>query len=150
MARINYGALTVAIRDFIAGLAEVRAAQATIEVSRVVAKVGTTPFIGVFEQRRTKTTGQSLAAGTRVRYSVQWKIVVAALSGKGFADAALQRDDLIGRIEVAFLNDRTAGGAFPNKGLELAGGELRSGPGDGGFIAEGDLDLSWEVEATTA
>ena len=150
MARIDYGALTVAIRDFIASLAEVRAAQASVEVARVIALAGTTPFIGVFEQRRTRTAGQSIAAGTRVRYSVQWKIVVAALSGKGFADASFQRDDLISRIEVAFLNDRTAGGAFPNRGLELAGGDLRSGPGEGGFIAEGDLNLSWEVEATTA
>jgi len=147
VARIDYGAITQAIRDVIAGDPDVRKLDATVEIGAPVA-VGF-PFVGVYEGRRSLTAGQPLAAGTRTRYRVDWDVWVANFSGESFADAASGRNELLGYVEVALMANRGLLGSVGNNSLMLQGGVLEGGRAEGGFIAQASLGLTVEVEATT-
>ena len=150
MARINYGAIAKARLDNVEREPNVRAADATVELNASYRDTGQRPSIVVFETRRSAVPLQDIAAGSRQRYRVTWEIWVATFSADSFADAASHRDELIGHIEVALMNNRNLDGLLPAKNLILEGGEFRGGPGaESGYVAEGSIVCSAEVTATT-
>ncbi len=145
MARINYTAVLKGIRDLLTNDPNIRQLDAVIEISAPTV-VGMRPHINIFENRRESTPGQALASGTLQRYTVRWSLTVSTFSAESFEDASSQRDELLGHVEVALIRSRNLGGALANPALLLLGGALRSGPGDGGWWAEGDLDITAEVQ----
>jgi len=74
--------------------------------------------------------------------------VVSAFSAAGFEDAMSQRDELLGYVELALMSNRSLGGILTHQQLQLAGGELRSNPGDNRFWSQGAIDLTADVDAT--
>jgi hypothetical protein len=152
MARIDYTALVKAIKDVMANDSSVvEFGDVTINIGAVpVLTAGMLPHIGVYEGSRSPTTGQSIAAGTRTRYTLRWEVWVTTFSSHSFEDAASRRDELLGHVEVALMKNRDLGGALSNSSLMLHGGQLFSGPGNGGWIAEGNVVLTGELEITTA
>lgn len=150
MARIKYGELAEAIRTVIEQDREVQKAQATVICAQPpVMGSSAMPYICVFERARTSAWGQTLAAGTRRRYQLNWEVWITTVSGNGFADAVSQRDDLLGYVEIALMKNRTLGGKLADASLMIHGGDLRSGPGGVGFVAEGSITVSAEAEAST-
>jgi hypothetical protein len=150
MARINYGALTVAIEDILSASAELRNWEVTIEaVPSLPIPVNKIPHIGIFEEARSLTSGQPIASGQRTRYTLRWRVVVSAL-GKTYRDASQARDEILGLVEVALMNNRSLGGALSGGSLTLGGGDFASGAVDsGGLIAQASLTLTAEETAST-
>ena len=151
MARIPYGQYTRAIQDVILNDASIIKYGVTVDIGRPpTLGLGMMPHIGIYEGSRFPSPGQTIAAGTRIRYNLNWNVWVAIFSGAGYADALDQRDEILGVLEITMMKNRDLGGLLPNKPLNLGGGDLRSGPGSGGFIAEGSLSLSLEVEGSSS
>lgn len=150
MARIAYGTITVALRDLIANDGNVRQMGATVVIGEYSPSAETMPYVTVFEGRRSPTPGQPIAAGQRTRYTLRWTVHVVVQSGQGFADAAGQRDELLGYIEVALMQDRSLGGALPDHSIQLLGGEMDAGPSGVGMVARATLELeAINVASTT-
>ncbi len=151
MARVNYGALTIAIETVLSGDAELRNWGVTVEaVPSLPIHVNKFPHVGIFEGSRSPTSGQPIASGQRTRYALRWKVVVTAM-GKTYAEASQARDEIMGFVEIALMADRTLGGALSGGSLTLGGGDFVSGSAEGGgLVAQADLTLTAEVTASTA
>ena len=147
MAKIDYTGIMKATRDTIANDANVRALRTTVEIARAVLTMNATPHVNIFEGRRVNAT-QVISAGKRHRYTLHWQVVVSAFSAAGFEDAMSQRDELLGYVELALMSNRSLGGILTHQQLQLAGGELRSNPGDNRFWSQGAIDLTADVDAT--
>ena len=149
MARINYTAISRAIRDAIANDPDVRQLEPQVEVHAPVPVDATGRFVGVYEGRRDASALQDLAAGTRTRYVVQWEVQVHCFSAESYEDAAVQRDELLGLVEVALMRNRNLGGALADSSLMLRGGDLGGGPNQMGYISSGQILLTAEAVITT-
>src|SRR3990172_2339488 len=151
MARINYSALLKGIEQVLQNDGDIVAFQADVLVKKPVPTTLTGPVVNIFEDRRDPTPSQDISAGTRKRYTIRWAIWVTCFSADSYADAAEQRDELLGKVEIALMKNRTLAGVLPNSSLDIQGGELgRGGPaGDVGFIAQSTLIVTAEAVAST-
>lgn len=152
MARIDYHAITKAVRDVLRadqGLKDW--GQISVEAEDPVPiAINRLPHVGVYARDRAPAARQTLRAGTSQRYAVAWEVWVTAFSAKGFEDAAEQRDELLGLVELALMRRRDLGGAVPSGALDLRGGSFDGGQGaEGGWIAQASVRLGIELEATT-
>ena len=151
MARIDYAAITEAIAAVITSDPNVRKARATVDIAKPAPiGIGMMPFIGVYEKTWTaQGVGQALAGGTRNRQRIRWDIWVVVFSAAGYRDAAGQRDDLLGHVQVALMANRNLNGTLSDHSLDFVSGELRSGPFETGLLAEGSIGITAEETATT-
>lgn len=151
MGRINYTAILKGIEQVLRNDGDVIAFNADVLIQKPVPTTLTEPVINVFEDRRDPTPGQDIAVGTRKRYTIRWAVWVTCFSSNSYADAAEQRDELLGKVEIALMKNRTLDGVLPNASLDIQGGELgRGGPaGDVGFIAQSTLVVTAEAVAST-
>ena len=147
MARIDYTAILRATKDIIAADANVQNLRATVEIARAVLSLEMSPHINIFEGKRDNAE-QTITAGRQHRYNFQWQVMVSAFSAAGVEDAMMQRDEVLGYVELALMNDRSLGGVLTVKQLKLLGGQFRSQPGDNGFWSQAALDLSADITAT--
>lgn len=149
MAKIDYVAITRAMRDQLAADADVIRLDARIGIHEPVpTDLTRNPFVGIYESRRTSPPLQDLAAGTRTRYEIQWEIQVHCFSSDSdgaYEDAASRRDELLGAVEVALMRDRTLGGVLADNSLMLRGGELGGVAQSVGFISSGQLLVTAEA-----
>lgn len=150
MARVNYGAVTLAIEAVLSADAALRGLRVTVEaVPSLPITVNRIPHVGIFERSRALTTGQPIASGQRTRYTLRWEVIVSAF-GKTYREASQMRDEILGYAEIALMANRTLGGALSGGSLMLGGGDFASGQAEGGLIAQASLLLSAEATATTA
>ena len=102
----------------------------------------------VESMRRRPSPGQSMAAGTRLRNRLTVVISSVGFDMESFRAAANKRDDLIDKVELAIMADRTIGARTVN--LELMGGEFyrASAPGNAPpFASIGETLLEMDVSA---
>ncbi len=85
-----------------------------------------TPWIGIYFMRRDAPDGmQGIRAGTATRYLLRYTLMCANYSIVGIDDAIRLRNDLISKVEVTLMKNRTLDGAVFMSWLE--GGSLVSG-----------------------
>lgn len=149
MARVDYRAIAEALRDALAADAALMGVTLAIDADQEFA-IDQARFVGIYTVGRRPTSGQPLAASTRVRYEVEFLLWCAVHHPETFADAAKARDDLVGAVEVALL---TAAPSFMQGAAILrlpGGGPLESFRHNAGaFLATGDVSVTVEVVATT-
>lgn len=144
MAKIDYWAIEEEIKYIIDS--NLDGYQVEIEEDLMFA-AEQSPWVGIYLVRRDPTEGQSIAAGTRLRYALQFSIYVWCFHFDK-KEAVRQRDDALGELEVLFLANRTLNDKVDF--VMVQGGELQSGrvEGDiGGFVSGGEIVLTAEAVA---
>jgi len=105
------------------------------------------PAIFIYRDRRDAIENdQRISAGRRVDYDFQMSIWVMDGDFDSVEAATKRCDTLLGKVEVALLNDRTLGGTVGYHWF--TGGEFVSGE-DNGFYSAAEIAMTARVHATT-
>ena len=107
------------------------------------------PVVVVYlEDRIAEPAEQRISAGMRTDFQLHFNIWCGDCDFGGLPLAIKKRDDLIGKVEVALMRQRTLNGAVGK--LWLNGGQLYDArTNDAGFLAWGEVRLTASVIATT-
>ncbi len=147
--RVDYYSILTAIRDAIIRDTEVERHDPAITQRVYIERplFLEPPAIFVYRDRRDAVEGnQRISFGQRVDYDLQ--ISIWCMEGDfESAEAASRRcDDLLGKVEVALLADRTLGNTVNT--IILTGGEFVSGE-DNGFYSAAEIALVARIHART-
>lgn len=147
MARVDYYALQEAVQQTIRDDEDVHA-PVLIEEELLFRETDT---VVVYLESRTAPEGrQTISGGQRTRFLIRFSIWAFAYSLEGIRAASEQRDDLMGRVEIALMRDRQLKNLAITSWLE--GGDFQSALGgeDGGeFMAAGEVVLIADAKAIT-
>lgn len=109
------------------------------------------PWVAVYLENRTPTSGQSISAGTRTRFQLRMSVWCWQFSIESTGRAAQLRDELVGKVEIALMKNRTLNDKVGS--IWLDGGQLLSeqikSDSISGFIAGGEIIVLAEVVAIT-
>lgn len=96
-------------------------------------------IIAIYLDRRDAPANiQSLSAGTRTRFNLQFTIWVFAFSLE-LQKAIELRDDLLGKVELVLMADRTLKGSVASS--YISGGEFENVTGGTGFMSGASIEL---------
>lgn len=148
MSRVDY-------YDIATELAEVLIADSTMEGVQVTveddAPLDSGPWVSVFIENRSTPSGQPLAAGTKTRFQIRFGIWCWQFSLESIGVASRLRDDLVGRVEIVLMKNRTLNNKVSHSWLE--GGDMMSeriqNDNASGFIAGGEIIMIAEITAST-
>ena len=143
MAAIDYNGITTTIRDTIA----TEVGSDYYVTANMAQPAETRPWVAIYLDGRTPTDNQPIAAGTRQRYTLNYSIWCWCWSLNGPEHAGEARDDLMGLVETALMENRKMGGLVEN-GV-LAGGEFQTAKDDKGvWLMGGEIIYRADVTAT--
>lgn len=121
------------------------------DFSQVVGAIDNGKIVIVYLDDRAATPGQPIAAGQRTRMDVGFSIWVAAVSAESFRKAAQLRTDLICKVELALMGNRTLNNRAASSWL--LGGEFHSArkksPTGLIYMAMAEVKLVAEATAST-
>jgi hypothetical protein len=149
VARADYYAIAEAVKAALEADGDLTGVRITIE-EELLFGAEATPWVGIYLDRRDAPVGsQRINAGQSTIYLLRFAIWCWEYSLEGVAKAIQLRDDLVGKVEVALMRERTLRGAARMSWLE--GGELPSAkiPGQSGWASGGEIRLVAEAEAKT-
>ena len=149
MARVDYYAIEQEIKTVLEADAALAGVTVTIEEELMFGSEST-PWIGVYLDRRDAPPAlQRLGAGQSTRFLLRFPLWCWEYHLESITKAIQRRDDLVGKIEVALMKNRTLSGKVATSWLE--GGELPSArlPEQAGFVSGAEVILVAEVSATT-
>ena len=152
MARIDYFGIEEAIVETLKADGTLGKVQYKIEEEVVMSKAPLILINLASRELADDNLGQPIAAGTRTRYLLNFSIWVYAFHLGGPADAAKVRAELLGKVELALMKNRTFNwdGEGDRVGSSwLAGGEFQTGPATGqrGFVSGAEISLIAEATA---
>jgi len=145
MARIDYYYIQ---ELFVTLLEDAFADTITYEIEPENIAAEQCPFVGIYLPSREPFEPQPIAAGTIQRYTITMELWCweANLDKKL---AFEHRDDLIGNVEIALMEVRTAKG-LGQYGFRLLGGEFENARDKlGNYLAGGSIIVELEASATT-
>ena len=149
MARIDYFAIEQQIQTVLQAAADLAGVMVTVE-EELLFGAETTPWVGIYLDRRDAlAASQSLSGGQQTRYRLRFSIWCWEYHLESLAKALELRDDLIGKVEIALMGNRTLSGTVITSWLE--GGEMPSvrAPGSQSWLAGGEVALIADAKATT-
>ncbi len=150
MGAIDYHGIKVAIKEMLEDDADLNAPlplNVFVEPDMQFA-AEETPWVGIYaENRNAADSDQPLGAAQIVRYTHTLKLIVAFLGFDSLAETTRIRDDVLGRIEIALMKDRTLKGTVVTSWP--IGGEMGFAINEGSFMAVAELMLNADVCATT-
>ena len=117
MAAVDYHGILVALKAAIEGDSNTSGIPVKVEEDPTFDLAGSGSAIVLSLTSRREAAGQPLAAGKRTRWNVRvscWAVGFAA----SFDEASKLRDDTTGKLELALMNNRTAGGKVAAGWLE--------------------------------
>lgn len=147
MARIDYYDIANEIAGILSADSELSGVTVAVESDH---ELGVGLFVGVYiDRRESPPDEQQISAGTRERYILYVTLLCRAYSLDSISDAIRRRDDLVGKVEIALMGNRTLNGKVG--GLWLEGGALPSGKDESGsgYISEGEIIVAARVSAVT-
>lgn len=146
MARIDYFAIEQEIATILEADTELAGVRIDIE-TEVSTYEGPTVII-FLDDRVAPDDLQSLSAGQKTRMYVTFTLICAAPNYETLRAAAQARDDLIGRVEVALMNNRTLNNRVRTSWLD--GGLFDNAKDEqGGFVSAGEVRLIVDVTSST-
>lgn len=145
MARVDYYALEQAIADHLRKESELEGVRVEIE-KQIDFGVDSDAVFIYLDRRDAPAEEQRLSAGTRTDFLLTFSLWCLAFHLDSVAAASELRDDLLGRVEVALMRDRTFGGLAGTAWLE--GGEFDTLE-DNGFLSAAEVRLVVRAHATT-
>ena len=149
MARVDYYAIELAIQTLLQGATSLSGVMVTVE-EELLFGAETTPWVGIYLDRRDAPADlQGLSAGQRTRFLLRFSIWAWEYSLESVAKAIQLRDDLLGKVEIVLMGNRTLDGTVNKCWLE--GGEMPSArlPGGSGWVSGGEIVLVADAVATT-
>ena len=148
MARVDYFNIEEAIKTILDADADLAGVSVLVEEELTVQRGN---VIGIYlDDRDAADADQSLSAGTRTRFNVRFTIWCWHFGvGRDRRVPMEQRDDLVGKVEIALMKERTLNGTVTTSWLE--GGEFLSGPDPTGnqFMSGASVILVVDVTGTT-
>lgn len=148
MAKVDYYGIVNEIGTILSTDTELLGVQITIEDEP---PLDSGPWVAVYLESRTPTPGQSMSAGTRTRYQLRMSVWCWQFSIESTGRAAQLRDELVGKVEIALMKNRTLNDKVGS--IWLDGGQLLSeqikSDSISGFIAGGEVVVLAEVVAIT-
>lgn len=147
--RIDYTAILQAIRQAIVSDTEVERHDPEITHRVYIERPLTleAPSIFVYRERRDAPEDQQrLSQGRRVDYDLQIAVWVTEFDMDSVERSSERCDALLGKVELALLNDRTLGGTVNY--ILLQGGEFISGE-DNQFYSAAEIALVARTHAMT-
>ena len=148
MARVDYYTIVSEIGQILNADTTLSGVQITVEDS---APLDSGPWIAIYLESRTPSSGQSISAGTRTPYNLRISAWCWQFSLESTARAAQLRDDLVGLVEIALMKNRTLNdkvGSIYLEGGELMSDQIKSDEMSG-FIAGGEIIIIADVVAIT-
>lgn len=147
MARVDYFAVTQEIKTVLAAAADLASTNITVEHD-VQLGFEQVPWVNIRILRRAAPEAlQPISAGMITKFLVDWLIECWTWHPDGPDAAADMRDDLIGKVEVALMNNRTLNSTVTKSWL--LGGEFRMVTLENDWLLGGQVILQAEVKATT-
>lgn len=147
-ARVDYWAIENEIAEIIRANTDV--VVVTVE-EEMMFGAESSPWVGVYLDRREMAARQSLSAGTRTRMQLTFSIWAWCFSLE-LQEAIKQRDYCIGSLELVLMANRTinemvdsswlSGGRLPSARVRAASGS------SGGFVSGGEILLVADVTAS--
>jgi len=148
MARVDYFSIETAIKTILDADADLAGVAILIEEELTVQRGN---VVGIYlDDRDASDPDQSLSAGTRTRFNVRFSIWCWHFGvGRDRRVPMEQRDDLVGKVEIALMKERTLNDTVNMSWLE--GGEFLSGPDPTGnqFMSGASIILVADVVAST-
>ena len=148
MARVDYFSIETAIKTILDADADLASVSVLIEEELTVQRGN---VIGIYlDDRDAAEQDQSLSAGTRTRFNVRFSIWCWHFGvGRDRRVPMEQRDDLVGKVEIALMKERSLNSTVDTSWLE--GGEFLSGPDPTGkqFMSGASIILVADVTGTT-
>lgn len=136
MARIDYANIARQIKAVLEADAALAGTLVTIEKD-VLLGFERTPWANIRAVRRAPTAEQPIFAGKITKYHVTYAVECWESSLEGPEVAARLRDDLIGKVEIALMGNRTLNNSVEM--LVLDGGEFMLGEQDGHIFVGGEV-----------
>lgn len=149
MARVDYYAIELAIQTILQSAPSLSGVVVTVE-EELLFGAEITPWVGIYLDRRDAPANlQSLSAGQRTRFLLRFSVWCWEFSLESVAKAIQLRDDLLGKVEIVLMDNRTLNGTVNKSWLE--GGEMPSArlPGGSGWVSGGEIVLVADAIATT-
>lgn len=148
MARIDYYGIENAIANVLKTDSTLTGVTVLVEEELTVQRGN---VIGIYlDDRNVPIEDQPIAAGTKTRFNVNFSIWCWHFGiGRDRTLAQQQRDDLIGKVEIALMKNRTLQNTVTMSWLD--GGDFISGPDPTGnqFMSGGEIRLTVDVTAST-
>lgn len=150
MPATDYYGIREEIRNVLLADADLTAIGLTVEIeSEIDFGAEDVPIAFIYLESRTAPDGaQRLAAGTRTDFRLQFSIWCGHFSLESLEKAAEFRDDLIGKVEVALMKNRTLNNKV--RTLWLTGGEFfLARDQESGFYSLGEVAFTVDAISTT-
>lgn len=148
MSRVDYYDLATEIREILIADDTLEGVQVTVEDD---APLDSGPWVSVVLVNRSTPMGQPLAGGTRTRFNVRFSLWCWQFSLESTGVASKLRDDLVGKVEIALMANRTLNNKVASSWLE--GGDMMServqNDNISGYIAGGEVILIADITAST-
>ena len=146
MAKIPYFEIENEISEILRADSTLEGVNITVED---VTDIEAGAWVGIYLLGRSVPEGQPLAAGTKTRFRLDIALWCWEYSLDSMADAIRKRDDLIGKVEIVLMANRTFNNMVDYS--FLGGGELQSAQLDetAGFIAGGEILVQADITAST-
>lgn len=145
MARVDYYALEEAIRTQLKTTATL--ADTTILIEEEVMMQPGNVVVIYLDRRDAPADEQVISAGRRTRFNIKFTIACYH-SGLDKSVVMEQRDDLLGKVELALMADNTFSNSVDASWIE--GGDFenaRNQGGTAGFVSVGTIELIAQVSA---
>ena len=149
MARADYHAIGQAIKDVIEADEGLRRNFPTLKVHvQKALTFGKSPQVVIYLMRREAPADeQNISAGTETRFLVRFSVWCFATDLGGLDEAEEKRDDLMGYVELALMDNRQLNGTVGV--IWLDGGEFENPETGGtGFTSGGEIQVVARVTAT--
>ena len=147
MPRINYFNIETQIKAVLDADSNLTGTAVLVEEEIAVQRGN---VIGIYlDDRSAPSELQSISSGTRTRFFVQFSIWCWHFGiGRDRSPAMQARDDLVGKVEIALMGNRTLNATVNTSWLE--GGEFISGPDPTGdqFMSGAQVRLTVDVTAS--
>jgi hypothetical protein len=149
MARVDYYALEEEIKVILDADPTVGVAGVPVRVEEsVMFAAESTPAVYIYLDRRDAPAElQTLRAGSSTDFALRFSLWVWAYSLDGVKIASQIRDDLMGKVEVALMGNRTLNDKVRTSWIE--GGEFMSAKEQEGWMMGGEIVLVARAQATT-
>lgn len=147
MARVDYFAIQEAIKTVLE--ADQTIADAHIALEEELEFNQQNHILIYLMDRDAPENRQTLSGGTRTKFLINFSIWCFAYHMSELKEAMRRRDDLIGKVEIALMKNRSLGGVVD--GSWITGGEFAnaSQEGSASLFAGGEIRLTTEQTAIT-
>lgn len=146
MPRIDYFGIETEIQEILKADSDLSGV--TVEVEDGPETLERCPFV---EIRLLRTDApaeiQRIAAGQQTTFEIQFSVLCWEYSLESIRDARKKRNDLLGKVQVVLMNNRTLNEKVTN--LRLEGGEMWRSDGEAGFGSTAEITVICEATAST-